>query len=101
MYFPLGFSDICVTRMGFLKIFKWPMPVFQILFVAAAYAKTNVISRAWEAAANKSALAIGRRHSARQRRIVPCDLRRASLPVAAAISIMFLDILCSIFYNVS
>ena len=28
-------------------------------------------------------------------RIVPCDLRRASLPVAAAISILFLDTLCS------
>ena len=44
---------------------------------------------------SRNALAIGRRHSARQRRIVPCDLRRASLPVAAAISIMFLDTLCS------
>ena len=34
---------------------------------------------------NKNAPAIGRRHSARQRRIVPCDLRRASLPVSANI----------------
>ena len=33
---------------------------------------------------------IGRRHSARRQRIVPFDLRRASLPVAVAI-----------FYNVS
>ena len=38
---------------------------------------------------------IGRRHSARRHRIAPFDLRRASLPVAVAISIMFLDTLCS------
>ena len=41
------------------------------------------------------ALAIGRRHSARRQRIAPFDLRRASRPVSAAISIMFLDTLCS------
>ena len=33
--------------------------LFQILFVAAAYAKTNVTSRAWKAALNRNALAIG------------------------------------------
>ena len=38
---------------------------------------------------------IGRRHSARRQRIAPFDLRRASLPVAVAISIMFLDTLYS------
>ena len=32
---------------------------------------------------------------ARRQRIAPFDLRRASLPVSAAISIMFLDSLCS------
>ena len=38
---------------------------------------------------------IARRHSARRPRIAPFDLRRASLPVAVAISIMFLDTLYS------
>ena len=65
---------------------KFTITLFQILFVAAFYAKTNVTSRA---------LAIGRRHFARRQRIAPFDLRRASLPVSAAISIMFLDTLCS------
>ena len=71
--------------------------LFQILFAAAFYPKTNVTSRAFKqkAALNRNALAIGRRHSARRQRIAPFDLRRASLPVSAAISIMFLDTLCS------
>ena len=67
----------------------------KIIFIAAFYAKTNVTSRAWKAALNRNALAIGRRHSARRQRIAPFDLRCASLPVSAAISIMFLDNLCS------
>ena len=37
----------------------------------------------------------GRRHFARRQRIAPFDLRCASLPVAVAISIMFLDTLYS------
>ena len=52
---------------------------FQILFVAAAYAKTNVLSCACKAALNRNALATG----------------RASLLVAALFTIMFLDTLCS------
>ena len=36
--------------------------LFQILFGAAFYAKTNVMSRAWKAALNRNALAIGRHH---------------------------------------
>ena len=63
---------------------KVTITLFQILFVAAAYARTNVISRACEAA-YRSGLAIGRRHSARRQRIAPFDLCRASLPVAVAI----------------
>ena len=74
---------------------KVMITLFQILFGAAFYAKTNVTSRAWKAALNRNALAIGRRHSARRQRIAPFDLHRASLPVSAAISIMFLDTLCS------
>ena len=74
---------------------KVMITLFQIIFVAAFYAKTNVTSRAWKAALNINALAINRRHSARWQRIAPFDLRRVSLPVFAAISIMFLDTLCS------
>ena len=69
--------------------------LFRILFVAAAYAKTIVISHACKAALNRNALAIDRCHSARQQRIAPFVLRRASLPVAVAISVMFRDTLCS------
>ena len=74
---------------------KVTITLFQILFAAAFYAKTNITSRAWKAALNRNALPIGRRHSARRQRITPFDLRRASLPVSAAIAIMFLDTLCS------
>ena len=42
---------------------------------------------------------IGRRHSARRQRIAPFDLGRASLPVAVAIPIMFLETLCSKWYD--
>ena len=38
-----------------------------IIIVAAAYAKTNAISRACEAAVNINILAIGRRHPTRRR----------------------------------
>ena len=79
MYSPLG-----------LVIFV----AFQARDVAAAYAKTNATSRAWKAALNRNALAIDRRHSARRQRIAPFELRRANLPVSAAISVMFLDTLC-------
>ena len=48
-----------------------------------------------KAAINRNALAIDRRPPpARRRRTVPCDLRRASLPVAVAISYICCLILC-------
>ena len=65
---------------------KFMITLFQILFVAAAYVKTNAISRACEAAYRNATGNIVRRHSARRHRIAPFDLRRASLPVAVAIS---------------
>ena len=79
------FGDICCSRRDLYVLQKVMITLFQILFAAAFYAKTNVTSRAWKAALNRNALAIGRRHSARQQRIAPFDLRRASLPVSAAI----------------
>ena len=54
---------------------KVTITLFQILFVAADYSKTNAISRACEAAYR----------NARRQRIAPFDLRRASLPVTVAI----------------
>ena len=73
---------------------KVMITLFQILFVAAAYATTNAISRACEAA-YRNALAILAVATARRQRIAPFDVCRASLPVAVAISIMFLDTLYS------
>ena len=63
---------------------KVTITLFQILFVAAAYAKTNGISRACEAA-YRHALAILAVATARRQRIAPFNLHRASLPVAVAI----------------
>ena len=68
-YPPLGLV-IFVALEGILVCFSIIVQgLFQILFVAAAsaYAKTNEISRACEAAVNRNALAIGCRHPARQR----------------------------------
>ena len=78
---------------------KVMITLFQIIFVAAAYEQTNVISRARKVAVNRTALAIGRRHSARRQRTVPCDLRRACLPVLPLFAIIFLDTLCSKWYD--
>ena len=97
------FGDICCSIGDFCTFYKRSRSLlFKILFVAAFYAKTNVTSRAWKAALNRDALSISRRHSARRQRIAPFDLRGASLPVSGAslpvsvaISIMFLDALCS------
>ena len=73
------FGDICGLRSLYFKYYSLrlltPRPMQYLV-------PENLVSR--------NALAIGRRHSATRRRIVPCDLRCASLPVAAAI-----------FYNVS
>ena len=92
MYSPLGFVIFVAVeaRRDFCTFYKKSQSLFQMIFAAATYTKTNVISRAWNAALNRNALAIGRRHSARRQRIAPFDLRRASLPVSVAI-----------FYNVS
>ena len=77
------FGDICCSRRDLYVLQKVTITLFQILFAAAFYAKTNVTSRAWKAALNRNA--IGRRHSARRQRITPFDLRCASLPVSTAI----------------
>ena len=95
MFSSTWFGDICGSRKDLYVLQKVTITLFQILFVAAAYEQTNAISRARKAAVNRNALAIDRRPPARRRRTVPCDLRRASLPVPPLFSIMFLDTLCS------
>ena len=87
MYSPLGLV-IFVAVEGTCMFYKRSQSLFQILFVAAAYEQTNVISRARKAAVHRNA-------PARRRRTVPCDLSGASLPVPPLFSIMFLDTLCS------
>ena len=74
MYSPLGLVIFVAVEGTFVCFTKGQDHLFQIKFVAAAYACPK-------AAVNGNALAIDRRPPARRRRTVPCDLRRASLPV--------------------
>ena len=80
MYSPLGLVIFVAVEGTFVCFTKSHEHLFQIQFVAAAYEQTNVIACP-KAAVNRNALAIDRRPPARRRRTVPCDLRRASLPV--------------------
>ena len=85
MYSPLRLVIFVAVERTFVCFTKGQDHLFQILFVAAAYEQTNAISRACEAA-YRNALAILAVVTARRHRIAPFDLRRASLPVAVAIS---------------
>ena len=85
MYSPLGLLIFVAVEGTFVCFTKGQDHVFQIQFVAAAYEQTNVISRAPKLV-NRNELAIDRRPPARRRRTVPCDLRRASLPVPLFVS---------------
>ena len=85
MYSPLGLVIFVAVEGTFVCFTKGQDHVFQIQFVAAAYEQTNVISRAPKLV-NINELAIDRRPPARRRRTVPCDLRRASLPVPLFVS---------------
>ena len=93
MYSPLGLVIFVAVERTFVCFTKGHDHLFQILFVAAAYEQTNLISRVRKAAVNRNALAIDRRPPARRRRTVPCDLRRASLPLPPLFLYCFL-ILC-------
>ena len=82
MYSPLGLVIFVAVERTFVCFTKGHDHLFQILFIAAAYEQTNECNIACpKAAVNRNALAIDRRPPARRRRTVPCDLRRASLPV--------------------
>ena len=61
MYSPLGLVIFVAVEGTFVRF-----TLFQILFIAAAYAKTNVISHACKAELNRNALAIGHHHSAKR-----------------------------------
>ena len=82
MYSPLGLVIFVAVERTFVCFTKGQDHLFQILFVAAAYEQTNAISRACEAA-YRNALAI---LAVVTLLGAPFDLRRASLPVAVAIS---------------
>ena len=57
MYSPPGLVIFVAVEGTFVRFIKVTITLFQILFVAAAYTKTNAISRACEAA-YRNALAI-------------------------------------------
>ena len=85
MYFPLGLVIFVAVEGTFVCFTKGQDHLFQIQFVAAAYEQTNTCL-CLRSCIQKCTGNIGRRHSARRHRIAPFDLRRASLPVAVAIS---------------
>ena len=85
MYSPLGLVIFVAVEGTFVCFTKGQDHLFQIQFVAAAYEQTNACL-CLRSCIQKCTGNIGRRHSARRHRIAPFDLRRASLPVAVAIS---------------
>ena len=89
------FSDICCSRRDLYILQKVTITLFQILFVAAAYAKTNAISRACEAAYRNALaiLAVATLLGGNELRLLIYAVRVCRLP--SLFSIMFLDNLCS------
>ena len=85
MYSPLGLVIFVAVEGTFVCFTKGQDHLFQIQFVAAAYEQTNACL-CLRSCIQKCTGNIGRRHSAGRQRIAPFDLRRASLPVAVAIS---------------
>ena len=95
MYSPLGLVIFVAVEGTFVCFTKGQDHLFQIQFVAAAYEQTNACL-CLRSCIQKCTGNIGRRHSARRHRIAPFDLRRASLPVAVAISYTVQHIGCGI-----
>ena len=86
------FGDICCSRKDFCMFYKRS----RSNYIRCGCLRTDQCNIACpKAAVNRNALAIDRRPPARRRRTVPCDLRRASLPVPPLCPILFLDTLCS------
>ena len=85
------FGDICCSRRDLYILQKVTITLFQILFVAAAYAKTNALSRAYRNAL--AILAIATLRGGNELRLLIYAVRVCRLP--SLFSIMFLDTLYS------
>ena len=89
------FGDICGSRKDLYVLQKFTITLFQILFVAAAYAKTNAISRACEAAYRNALaiLAIATLLGGNELLLLIYAVRVCRLP--SLLAILLLDTLCS------
>ena len=80
------FGDICGSRKDFCMFYKRSGPLISN-YIRCGCLRTDQCNIAClRSCIQKCTGNIGRRHSARRHRIAPFDLRRASLPVAVAIS---------------
>ena len=89
------FGDICGSRKDLYVLQKYTITLFQILFVAAAYAKTNAISRACETAYRNALaiLAVATLLDGIELLLLIYAVRVCRLP--SLLSILLLDTLCS------
>ena len=91
MYSPLGLVIFVAVERTFVCFAKVHDHLFQILFVAAAYAKTNAISRACEAA--YTILAVTTLLGGIELLLLIYAVRVCRLP--SLLAILLLDTLCS------
>ena len=75
------FGDICGRRKDFCMFYKRSRSLISNSISCGCLRTDQCNIACPKAAVNRNALAIDRRPPARRRRTVPCDLRRASLPV--------------------
>ena len=95
MYSPLGLVIFVAVERTFVCFTKVHDHLFQILFVAAAYAKTNAISRACEAAYRNALaiLAVATLLGGIELLLLIYAVRVCRLP--SLLAILLLDTLCS------
>ena len=89
------FGDICGSRKDLYVLQKFTITLFQILFVAAAYAKTNAISRTCKAAYRNALaiLAVASLLGGIELLLLIYAVRVCRLP--SPLAILLLDTLCS------
>ena len=75
------FGDICGSRKDFCMFYKRSRSLISNSIRCDCLRTDQCNIACPKAAVNRNALEIDRRPPARRRRTVPCDLRRASLPV--------------------
>ena len=80
------FGDICGSRKDFCMFYKRSGPLISNSIRCGCLRTDQCNIACLRSCIQKCTGNIGRRHSARRHRIAPFDLRRASLPVAVAIS---------------